>query len=139
MPPAAVMPAAGEPMAAGAIDRNGTTVHITYLSASPVANQRLVIVNRGTDPARFWMTEFQAEGGAMVTHTGDQELAQVTESEVPGGTRRVVRIQDNLAVSVRPLRTAGTLTVAAPTRHIDVMTVQIVGGVLDTTVYQHAE
>ena len=68
-----------------------------------------------------------------------QELAQVTESEVPGGTRRVVRIQDNLAVSVTPLRTAGTLTVAAPTRHIDVMTVQIVGGVLDTTVYQHAE
>ena len=138
-PPDAVMPAAGEPMAAGAIDRNGTTVHITYLSASERVLQRLVIVNRGTDPARFWMTEFQAEGGAMVTHTGDQELAQVTESEVPGGTRRVVRIQDNLAVNVRPLRTAGTLTVAAPTRHIDVMTVQIVGGVLDTTVYQHAE
>ena len=29
MPPAAVLPAAGEPTAAGAIDRNGTTVHIT--------------------------------------------------------------------------------------------------------------
>ena len=139
MPPAAVMPAAGEPMAAGAIDRNGTTVHITYLSASERVLQRLVIVNRGTDPARFWMTEFQPEGGAMVTHTGDAVLAQVTESEVPGGTRRIIRVQDNLAVSTGPPRTAGTLTVAAPTRHIDVMTMQVVGGVLDTTVYQHAE
>ena len=139
MPPAAVMPAAGEPMAAGAIDRNGTTVHITYLSASDRANQRLVIVNRGADPARFWMTEFQAEGGAMVTHIGAAELAQGTESEVPGGARRIVRVQQNLAVSAGPQRTAGTLTVAAPTRHIDVMTVQVVGGTLDSTVYQHAE
>ena len=139
MPPAAVMPAAGEPMAAGAIDRNGTTVHITYLSASERVLQRLVIVNRGTDPARFWMTEFQPEGGAMVTHTGAAVLAQGTESEVPGGTRRIIRVQDNLAVSSGPPRTAGTLTVAAPTRHIDVMTTQVVGGVLDTTVYQHAE
>ena len=139
MPPASVMPAAGEPMAAGAIDRNGTTVHISFLSASERVLQRLVIVNRGTDPARFWMNEFQAEGGAMVTHIGDAELAQETESDVPGGARRIIRVQDNLAVSQNPPRTAGTLTVAAPTRHIDVMTVQVVGGVIDTTVYQHAE
>ena len=145
MPPAAVMPAAGEPMAAGAIDRNGTTVHITFLSASERVKQRLVIVNRGTDPARFWMAEFQAEGeDAMVAHIGSAELAQSSESEVPGGARRVVRVQDNLAVTSmanpnHPPRTAGTLTVAAPTRHIDVMTMQVVNGVIDTTVYQHAE
>ena len=130
---------ASDLMNAGSIDHNGTTVHITYLSASDRASQRLVIVNRGSDPARFWMDDFQAEGGAAVDHVGARVLAQDSGSEVPGGARMIVRVQDNLGISPGPPRTAGTLTVAAPTRHIDVMTVQVVGGSLDTTVYQHAE
>lgn len=134
-----VTPPEGTAMNAGAIDRNGTTVHISYLSGSENANQRLVIVNRGSDPARFWMSDFQAEANQMVTHSGQMLLAQATMSEVPGGGRMVVRVQDNLSFSGRPPRAAGTLTVAAPTRHIDVMTLQVVGGGLDTTVYQHAE
>ena len=85
------------------------------------------------------MNDFQTEDGAAVDHIGARVLAQASGSEVPGGARMVVRVQDNLGVGPAPLRTAGTLTVAAPTRHIDVMTVQIVGGVLDTTIYQHAE
>ena len=137
--PMVVHPPEGTAMAAGSIIRNGTTVHISYLSGSENANQRLVIVNRGGDPARFWINDFQAEGDQTVSHGGDAMLAQASMSEVPGGGRMVVRIQDNLSFSERPPRTAGTLTVAAPTRHIDVMTVQIVGGALDTTVYQHAE
>ena len=114
-------------------------MHITYLSGSDNANQRLVIVNRGADAARFWMSDFQAEDGQMVTHSGGMMLAQASMSEVAGGSRMVVRIQDNLSFSDRPPRAAGTLTVAGPTRNIDVMTVQVVGGTLDTTVYQHAE
>ena len=137
--PTVVHPPMGMAMAAGSIIRNGTTVHISYLSGSENANQRLVIVNRGGDPARFWINDFQAEGDQTVSHGGDAMLAQASMSEVPGGGRMVVRIQDNLSFSERPPRAAGTLTVAAPTRHIDVMTVQIVGGALDTTVYQHAE
>ena len=137
--PMAVHPPAGMAMAAGSIDRNGTTVHISYLSGSANANQRLVIVNRGSDAARFWMSDFQSEGGQDVTHSGGMMLAQGTMSEVPGGGRVVIRVQDNLSFSARPPRTAGTLTVAGPTRNIDVMTVQVVGGTLDTTVYQHAE
>ena len=85
------------------------------------------------------MNDFQTEGGAVVDHVGARILAQDSGSEVPGGARMVVRVQNNLGVGPAPLRMAGTLTVAAPTRHIDVMTVQVVGGVLDTTVYQHAE
>ncbi|MYD99050.1 MAG: hypothetical protein F4X98_16895 [Gammaproteobacteria bacterium] len=137
--PDAVKPPEGTAMAAGSIDRNGTTVHVTYLSGSDNANQRLVIVNRGGDAARFWMNDFQSEGNQMVTHSGGMMLAQGSMSEVPGGGRVVVRIQDNLAFSERPPRAAGTLTVAGPTRNIDVMTVQVVGGTLDTTVYQHAD
>lgn len=137
--PMAVHPPAGEAMAAGSIDRNGTTVHISYLSGSANANQRLVIVNRGSDPALFWMNDFQGEGAQVVTHSGGMMLAQGSMSEIAGGSRMVVRVQDNLAFSQRPPRAAGTLTVAAPTRDIDVMTVQVVGGTLDTTVYQYAE
>lgn len=134
-----ITPPDGTAMAAGAIDRNGTVVHIPYLSGSDNANQRLVIVNRGRDAARFWMSDFQTEGMQMVDHAGGMMLAPASMSEIPGGARMVVRIQDNLSFSERPPRTAGTLTVAAPTRNIDVMTVQVVGGTLDTTVYQHAE
>ena len=137
--PDVVKPPAGLPMAAGSIDRNGTTVHISYLSGSEYANQRLVIVNRSRDPARFWINDFQAEGDQMVAHAGAMLLAQGTLSEVPGGGRVVVRVQDNLSFSARPPRTAGTLTLAALPRYIDVMTVQVVGGALDTTVYQYAE
>ncbi len=139
MAPAAVAPPAGMAMAAGSIDRNGTTVHISYLSGFTGANQRLVIINRGEDAALFWMNDFQAEGDVEVTHTGDMMLAQGSMSMVPGGSRMVIRVQDNLAFSENPTRTAGTLTVAAPTRDIDVMTIQVINGALDTTVYQHAE
>ena len=81
------------------------------------------------------MDGFQTDGAGTVEHVGDMVLAQSSGSENPGGSRMVIRVQDILSIIPRPPRTAGILTVAAPTRHIDVMTVRVVDGKLDTTVY----
>ncbi len=130
-----VWPRAIGPAAAGAIDRNGTTVHLTYISTDEVHGQRLVIVNRGADPARFWVGDdsFNLEDG--VTLVGNS-----LQGTVPGGGRRVLRVRDNVTLQGKTSG-AATINIAAPTRDIDVMTVQANPGTgqIDTTVYQHAE
>ena len=57
---------------------------------------------------------------------------------VPGNGRLVVRVQDNITFEGMT-RGAATVNVAAPTRDIDVMTIQVHPGTgqIDTTVYQH--
>jgi hypothetical protein len=116
--------------AAGAIDRNGTTLNVTYLSAHPAYNQRLVLVNRGTREAEFWMDEFQTEPGTTVM----SEL----RGTVPPKSRMVIRVQDHLMVNEGGMtRASGTLNLTAPTDNIDVMTIQVHPGTgqIDTTVY----
>ena len=114
----------------GAIDRNGTTVNITYLSVHPAYNQRLVIVNRGSREAAYWMNEFQTESGTTVT----SEL----EGTVAAKSRMVIRVQDALAVNADGMsRASGTLNLTAPEADIDVMTLQVHPGTgqIDTTTY----
>ena len=116
----------------GAIDRNGTTLNITYLSVHPAYNQRLVVVNRGTRDAEFWMDEFQTEPGTMV-------MNEIRGTVAPK-SRMVIRVQDALAVNEGGMtRASGTLNLTAPNRDIDVMTLQVHPGTgqIDTTVYQH--
>ena len=45
----------------GEILRNGTTVHIPYLTIHPSYNQRIVIVNRGTEAADYMITCSRSE------------------------------------------------------------------------------
>ena len=155
--PAGSAPEPSDPMPAGSIDHNGTTVQVTFLSDSPNYNQRLVIVNRGSDPAMFLMEEFQTEPlktvedqmGSDLTCGGTSDMMMGIRGAVPGNSRCVMRVQDRINVvtdatadaTQRSPRTAGTLVVAAPTRNIDVMTIQVIPGTreLDTTVYQHDE
>ena len=117
---------------AGAIDRNGTTLNITYLSVHPAYSQRLVVVNRGTREAEFWMDEFQTEAGTMV-------MNEIRGTVAPK-SRMVIRVQDALEVNEGGMtRASGTLNLTAPNRNIDVMTLQVHPGTgqIDTTVYQH--
>lgn len=114
----------------GSITRNGTTVNITYLSAHPAYNQRLVIVNRGTREAEFWMDEFQTESDTMVM----SEL----RGEVGPKSRMVIRVQDELMVNEGGMsRASGTLNLTAPESDIDIMTLQVHPGTgqIDTTIY----
>lgn len=127
--------------AVGAIDRNGTTVHVPYLSTHMGYNQRLVLVNRGADSALFWIEDesFNLEEGTMLMRN---DLSPDNARTIPGDGRLVIRVQDNIAFNADGMtRGAATVNVAAPTRDIDVMTIQVHPGTgqIDTTVYQHAE
>ncbi|MDE0658666.1 MAG: hypothetical protein OXI79_03345 [Gammaproteobacteria bacterium] len=123
----------------GAIDRNGTTVHVPYLSTHEAYNQRLVLVNRGADAALFWIENgsFNLENEVTLMMNN---LAPDNAMSIPGKGRLVVRVQDNVEF-MGATRGAATVNVAAPTRDIDVMTIQVHPGTgqIDTTVYQHAE
>ena len=114
----------------GSVDRNGTSVNITYLSTEAAYNQVLVIVNRGTREAEFWMTEFQTEGETMVDEEG-------LRGTVAAGSRVTRRIQDELTI-MKGNRASGTLNLTAPTNEVDVMTIQFHPGTgqVDTTIYQ---
>ena len=57
-------------------------------------------------------------------------------SEIPSRGRVSIRVEDNLSITPGPPTAAGTLTVAAPTRNIDLMNIQVVDGKLDTTRYE---
>ena len=114
----------------GGIERNGTTVNVTYLSLDPSYNQRLVIVNRSTRDADFWMDQFQTEEGTMISG----EIRGV----VMAGTRMVVDVQNVLMNNMGGQdRASGTLNLTAPTGNVDVMTVQVHPGTgqIDTTMY----
>ena len=138
---AAFPPSAIGPAAAGAIDRNGTTVHLPYLSTHDAYNQRLVLVNRGADEALFWIEDdsFNLETGTTLMMNN---LSLENSMVIPGQGRLVIRVQDNITFNADgKTRGAGTVNVAAPTRDIDVMTIQVHPGTgqIDTTVYQYAE
>ena len=119
--------------AAGSIGRNGTTVNISFLTTHPEYNQRLAIVNRGSEDALFWMDNFQTETGTTVMNTTD------ISGMVPAGGRAIIRIDDHLMLEGIHTRAAGTLNLNAPPVTIDVMTVQFHAGTgtVDTTIYQH--
>lgn len=128
-------PSISDAMAAGAIDRNGTTVHVTYLSTHEAYNQRLVLVNRGGDAAKFWVDSFNLEDG---TTTMMNELSSDMDLSIPANGRLVIRVQDKITFDGMT-RGAATVNVAAPTRDIDVMTIQVHPGTgqIDTTIYQN--
>ena len=135
MRPAAARPAA-KTMNIGAIDRNGTTVHIPYLSTHAAYNQRLVLVNRGDDAAKFWIEDdsFNLETDTTLMTNA---LSPAADRSIPKNGRLVVRVQDEISFNGMT-RGAATVNVAAPTRNIDVMTIQVHPGTgqVDTTVYQ---
>ena len=116
--------------AGGAIDKNGASINITYLSLDPSYDQRLVIVNRSMREADFWMTEFQTEEGTMIS--GE------IRGTVGAMSRMVVNVQNVLMTNMGgENRASGTLNLTAPTGNVDVMTVQSHPGTgqIDTTMY----
>ena len=117
----------------GAINRNGTSVNITFLSLDESRNQQLVIVNRCPCEAEYWMDSFQAEDNTSVYGR--------IQGIVPPKSRLVIRVQDVLEYNrdVGMPRAAGIIHLTASERDIDIMTVQgITSAGIDTTIY-HAQ
>ena len=132
--------AAGTPMAGwpsnpgeqalGRITHDGTTVHIPFLTTWADYNQRIVISNRGTNSADYWIT-FRPEEG--VTATPNDMYAMGT---LDGNSTMVLRAMDVVTLEGRT-RTAATFVAEAKSTQIDVATVivNMMTGSTDTVNY----
>ena len=80
----------------GTILRDGTTVQLTYLTVSEKYNQRLIIVNRSSEPATYSLIDFAEEEGVTVTAT------DAAEGTVPAGSSVVLRVADLIAFDSEP-------------------------------------
>ena len=113
----AVFPLADTDEAVGAIVRNGTTVQIPYLTVFEDYNQRLVIVNRGSNDAAYTIT-FTTEDGTTAT-AGTAATGIVPADEVLS-----LKASD-IVSTTGTTRTAATLVIVAPSASIDVATNQV--------------
>ena len=123
-------PPNGGEHALGSINRDGTTVQIPFLTTWADYNQRIVISNRGANPAEYWI-EFRPEEG--VTATPNDMYAMGT---LDGNSTMVLRAMDVVTLEGRT-RTAATLIVEANRAQIDVATVivNMMTGSTDTVNY----
>ena len=96
-----------------------------------------MLVNRGADAVSFWIEDFNLETGTKLDEEQPGPMAWVRM--IPGNGRLVVTVRDDLGFDGRD-RGSATVNVAAPTRDIDVMTIQRspFTDEVDTTLYQHA-
>ena len=115
----------------GSITRDGTTVHIPYLTTFADYNQRIVVSNRGANPAPYWIT-FRPEDGVMATPNDMYAMGTLE-----GNSTKVLRAMDVVTLEGRS-RTAATFVAEAPATQIDVATiiVNLTTGSTDTVNYE---
>ena len=122
-----------EPMGAdnklGRIERDGTTVHIPYMTTAEMYNHRIVLSNRGSIDADFSI-EFRPESGVMASDTYEGTLEK--NSTVTMKAIDVVTLTGGS-------RTAATITLEATPMNIDVTSVIVNKDSGDTdTVVHHS-
>ena len=129
---AAFGPSGGE-HALGKITRDGTTVHIPYLTTFADYNQRIVVSNRGANPADYWIT-FRPEDGVMATP------GMYATGTLAAKSTKVLRAMDVVTLEGRS-RTAVTFVAEAQASQIDVATVivNMMTGGTDTVNYDTDE
>ena len=118
------------PAPLGAIMRNGTTVHIPYITQFANYNQRIVIVNRGAEAA--YTLSFTTEDGVMATPGAEAEgtLAAMATTYL-----RVLH-GDVVTIEGAPNRASATLIVESEPAYIDVVLSQTnANGGTDTVKY----
>ena len=91
--------------ALGSITRDGTTVHIPYLTTWADYNQRIVVSNRGANEADYWIT-FRPEEGVMATP------GMYAMGTLDGNSTIVLRAMDVVTLEGRT-RTAATFVAEA--------------------------
>ena len=115
----------------GMITRNGTTVHIPYMTTYEGYNQRLVLSNRGSADAAYEI-EFRPEEGTTAT---PMEMATGT---LMGNTTVTMKATD-LVMLEDGSRTAATIILEAQPTNIDVTSVIVNKASQDTdTVVHHS-
>lgn len=149
-------PDAKSDIAAGTIDRDGTTVRIGYLQTITELerdgdiigwNQRLVITNHGSIEADVMLSDFNAEDGAevackmptgnnVVDGEGKWECGENGEVETTIGanSQLVLKVADLIAGAPR---TSGMITIAQDSSQISVASTHVTlpGGQTDTVLY----
>ena len=126
----AAFPPADSTKTVGSIKRDGTTVHIPYLSVDERHNQRLIIMNNG--PATTYALTFKARAGVMAT-AGDD-----ASGPLPSGVTVLSLRADDVVTLDSGKSTAATLDVVAPKSMIEVSTTLLnrEDGSTDTVVYE---
>jgi hypothetical protein len=118
----------------GRITRNGTVVNLPYLTTHASYNQRIVIVNRGADDAKYYL-DFTTEEGVMADGgTGAEGMAGGMETTILSLANPEY---DVVTITGMPPRASATLIVESEKGYIDVATTQVnkdTGGT-DTVVY----
>ena len=116
--------------ALGSITRDGTTVHIPYLTTFGDYNQRIVVSNRGANPAPYWIT-FRPEDGTTATP------GMYAMGTLEANSTMVLRAE-HVVTLVGRSRTAATFVAEAKATQIDVATVivNMMTGGTDTVNYE---
>ena len=123
-------------LAAGSIARNGTTVHIAFLSTFDGYRQRLALVNRGPEEAEYRCRAFQFESDIVESVTASEEMMRGT---IPANGRKVLRMfgdEGHLTIEGAGTRASGTCEIDATAEDVSAMTVQFSSDRLDTTLYE---
>ena len=118
----------------GQINRNGTTVRLTYLTDAAGYNQRVIIVNRSQETINYDLDELVTEPGITAT------LLDGASGMVAKGEKAVVRVGTMIGFEDTNMfrrRAAATLSVDGPAELIEVATTQvnISDSSTDTVVY----
>ena len=112
----------------GAILRNGTTIRLPYLSKHAKFHQRIRMVNRSSEDARYEIRPHGAGDVAGTDATGTLEANSI----------KVLSLSDDDVVTpANGSNTSATLIIEAPQGMVDVATVQVTRatGASDTVVY----
>ena len=149
-------PAGKSDMAAGTINRDGTTVRIGYLQTITELerdgdiigwNQRLVVTNHGSISADVMLSDFNAEGGAevackepagnnVVDGEGRWECGENGEvmTTIDANSQLVLKVADLIAGASR---TSAMVTIAQDSSQISVASTHVTlpGGQTDTVLY----
>jgi hypothetical protein len=102
----------------GAIQHNGTTVELPYLTTFSDYNQRIVMVNRGSQDADYSISDFQTESDTTAV------AGTAASGTIPAGGSAVVKVSDVVTLTGKT-RTAATINIVAATGNISVATTQV--------------
>jgi len=102
----------------GAIQHNGTTVELPYLTTFSDYNQRIVMVNRGSQDAAYSISDFQTESDTTAV------AGTAATGTIPAGGSAVVKVSDVVTLTGKT-RTAATVNIVAATGNISVATTQV--------------
>ena len=111
------------------VDRDGTTVHLPYLTTYEQYNHRITLRNRSSRPTT-WMFRFAPEIGV------DAMPGEMATGDLMAGETKVLKATDVVELTGGS-RTAATVTLPLPPTSVDISTTLVnkMGGTATVTVH----